>query len=651
MRASSRNRRTVTAITIVLVTTAVSFSAERFLSLIRVAENWSRDLRTATLTPPEPQSDKIVVVAINEDTLTAFAYRSPLDRLYLSQLLRSLERKGAKLIGLDILLDQPSEEAKDGALRQTMRDLSIPLVVASPQAVEGITPRQAAFASAYLANLHAGVPAVVKDPFDGVVRAVVLNSGLSNRPRPGFVTVLARELDRSVPDVEVVDLRYRGRPDARTTPFAVYPAHSVPLLPDDWIRDRIVLVGADLTFTDRHRTPFSVLAGPGIGDMPGVLIQAHALSQLLEGKQSPQLAAWKNSLVIVLFAAIGVAIGMAATRPAVIFISIVGTCVIVWIGGFITFRYAGALVSLMSPTVALTLAAGLTYAWRWRQEQAERRFIQSAFSKFVAPAVVDQLIADPQRLKLGGERRETTFLFTDIADYTTLTETTDPTQLVGVMGEYFNGTCEIVIRHEGTIEKIVGDALHVMFNAPLEQPDHPRRAVACALALDAFCQTFVAEQHDRGISFGATRIGVNTGVTVVGNFGGEKFFDYSATGDAINATARLESANKYFGTRVCVSGATAARCPEQIFRPVGELVLKGKAESVTAYEPIAASDISHGDVEEYLAAYRLLSSGDSRAVTAFSELAARYPQDALVRFHRSRLEAGESGTLIVMKGK
>lgn len=651
MRASSGNRRAVTAVTIILVTVAVSYSAERFLPFVRVAENWSRDLRTATLTPPEPQSGQIVVVAVTEDTLAAFPYRSPLDRLYLSQLLRTLERKGARLIGLDMLLDQPSEEAKDGALRETMRDLSVPLAVASPEAVGGITKRQAAFASTFLANLHTGVPAVVKDPFDGVVRAVVLTSGLSDRPHPGFVTVIARQLGLSVPGGEVLYLRYRGRPDARTAPFAVYPAHSVPLLPDDWIRDRIVLVGADLTFTDRHRTPFSVLAGAGFGDMPGVLIQAHALSQILEGRQSPQLAAWKNLLVIVLLAAIGLAIGMRATRPAVILLSIVGACGAVWIVGFITFRYAGTLVSLVSPTVALTLAAGLTYAWRWRQEHAQRRFIQSAFSKYVAPTVVEQLIRDPQRLKLGGERRETTFLFTDIADYTTLTETTDPTLLINVMGEYFDGTCEIVIRHEGTIEKIVGDALHVMFNAPLEQPDHPQRAVACALALDEFCQTFVARRNAQGIGFGVTRIGVNTGVTVVGNFGGENFFDYSATGDAINATARLESANKYLGTRVCVSGATAARCPDQTFRPVGDLVLKGKFESVAAYEPVSVNDDSDSDVEEYMAAYRLLSCGDSRAAAAFNELAIRYPQDALVRFHCTRLEAGESGTRIVMKGK
>jgi adenylate cyclase len=219
------------------------------------------------------------------------------------------------------------------------------------------------------------------------------------------------------------------------------------------------------------------------------------------------------------------------------------------------------------------------------------------------------------------------------------------------MNEYFEGTCEIVFEHGGTIEKIVGDALHVMFNAPIDQPDHAERAVACALALDAYCQAFVARQSSQMIEFGVTRIGVNTGVVVVGNFGGKRRFDYSATGNAINTTARLESVNKQLGTRICVSGATTKACHSTKFRPVGELLLKGKSESVAAFEPMPNDGRSQNGVGEYTAAYRLLSTEDSGAESAFRELAARYPEDALIRFHLDRLGAGESGSLIVMKEK
>jgi adenylate cyclase len=274
-----------------------------------------------------------------------------------------------------------------------------------------------------------------------------------------------------------------------------------------------------------------------------------------------------------------------------------------------------------------------------------------AFSKYVAPALVEQLINEPERLRLGGERRNMTFLFTDIADYTKLTENTEPTLLVKTMNEYFEGTCKIVLDHGGTIEKIVGDALHVMFNAPIEQPDHPERAVACALALDSWCQAFSSRQRDQVIQFGVTRIGINTGVTIVGNFGGADHFDYSATGDAINTAARLESVNKQLGTRVCVSGTTIEHCHNATFRPVGDLVLKGKSESVSAFELVPDGDKSHCRVDEYLAAYRLLSAEAPEAESAFRRLAEGYPDDPLVEFHARRLAAGESGSVVVLKEK
>jgi adenylate cyclase len=315
------------------------------------------------------------------------------------------------------------------------------------------------------------------------------------------------------------------------------------------------------------------------------------------------------------------------------------------------FQHNGQMLPLVTPTLALALSVALAYAWRWREEQQQKRFIHAAFSKFVAPVIVDHMIEEPGRLKLGGERRTMTFLFTDVADYTTLTESTEPTLLIRIMNEYFDGTCEIVLEHGGTIEKIVGDALHVMFNAPLDQPDHPERAVQCALALDAFCEAFVAQQASQDIVFGLTRIGVNTGVAVVGNFGGKERFDYSATGDAINTAARLESVNKQLGTRVCVSGPTTEHCLSATFRPVGELVLKGKSQSVAVFEPVQKDDLSRASVEEYMAAYRLLVAEDSRAENAFRELAESYPEDALVTYHFERLVAGESGSRVVMKEK
>jgi adenylate cyclase len=651
VKVKARNKQLLELGMIVVVAAVVSITAGHMLSVVRVAENWSRDLRVATLTPEEAQSEQIVIVTISEETLAAFPYRSPLDRRFLSNLLKSLEAKGARLIGVDMLLDQPSEASKDSELKETLHALSVPVVVVSAEASDGLTERQTAFMASYLDGVRTGIPAISVDSVDGTARAIILRRQHEGRSQLGFVAAIANALEIRVPDSDSLRLRYRGVPDANTPPFPTYPAHAVTLLPDAWFGGRIVLIGADLSLTDRHRTPFSVLSDQDTGDMPGVLLLAHGLSQILDGQDDPSSPVWQSSAVIVVFALIGAVIVMFNLSLATKAFALLAAISAIWVGGSVWFQYAGQLAPMVTPTLALALAAALTYALRLREEQVHRRFIHDAFSKFVAPAIVEQLIEQPERLRLGGERRNMTFLFTDIADYTTLTENTEASLLVKVMNEYFDGTCEIIFEHGGTIEKFVGDALHVMFNAPLDQPDHQARAVACALALDAFCQAFAARQRDRMIEFGVTRIGVNTGVTVVGNFGGAKRFDYSATGDAINTAARLESVNKQLGTRVCVSAATIEHCDGLLARPVGELILKGKSESVAAFEPVTNGGNCHCSVDEYMTAYRLLCVEDPEAEDAFRELTEQYPEDALLRFHLTRLAAGERGRVIVMKEK
>lgn len=649
--AKLRNRRLVTLGLIVAVATLASVAAGQWLTVVRVAENWSRDLRVATLTPAEAQSRQIVVVTVSEDTLAGFPYRSPLDRAFLSRLLRTLETKGARLVALDILLDQASEPNKDRELAQTLGSLSIPVVVVSAEVSDGLTDRQVAFMRSYLQGLATGIPMISLDAVDATARALRLRREHDGQRQPGFVTAIADALGVPVPQGNILGLRFRGAPDADTPPFPIYPAHAVRLMPDAWFAGRIVLIGADLTLADRHRTPFSVLTHGESGDMPGVLLLAHGLAQILEGRSDPNSPLWQGSVVIAMLALLGALVVVSGLSPALKALTLLAIAGVLWVGGFAWFQYGGQLLPVVTPSLALMLAAGLTYAWLLREEQARRRFIHNAFSKFVAPAIVEHLIEEPARLRLGGERRNLTFLFTDIADYTTLTENTEASLLVSVMNDYFDGTCDIILDHGGTIEKFVGDALHVMFNAPLDQPDHQQRAVACALALDSFCQDFAASQRSRNIAFGVTRIGVNSGVTVVGNFGGAKRFDYSATGDAINTAARLESVNKQLGTRVCVSSATAEHCDGVLFRPVGELVLKGKSEGVAACEPLAESGRGLASVDEYMAAYRLLCARDPGARDAFARLVERFPEDALLHFHLRRLSAGESGIVIVMKEK
>ena len=211
--------------------------------------------------------------------------------------------------------------------------------------------------------------------------------------------------------------------------------------------------------------------------------------------------------------------------------------------------------------------------------------------------------------------------------------------------------CRIALDHQGTIDKIVGDAVVAFFGAPADQPDHPALAMACALEMDAFARDFSAERQAAGIDFGHTRIGVNTGFAIVGNFGGESFFDYTAHGDTVNTAARLESVNKHLGTTICVSGFTAWRCPDTHFRPVDVLVLKGKTEGLQTFEPLSPEAAASANAAAYLEAYELMKNHDPAARQAFASLVEEYPDDKLAAYHDKRLDAGEQGMTIVLEAK
>ena len=255
---------------------------------------------------------------------------------------------------------------------------------------------------------------------------------------------------------------------------------------------------------------------------------------------------------------------------------------------------------------------------------------------------MQELSDHPNRLHLGGETRELTFLFTDIAGFTAFTEKVEPEVLVSALNRYLDATCQIVMDHGGTIDKIVGDAIHAIFGAPLPQPDHAQRAVRCALALDAFTRGFHAEMQAQGLDFGATRIGLNSGPAVIGNFGGSSRFDYTAHGDAINTAARMESANKHLGTRICISETTVALCENLAVRPVGRLHLKGKSEGLLAYEPVDGES-PETFLADYLQAYELLDKTPQDAAPAFKRLETKYPDDPIVKIYARRLAEGIAG--------
>ena len=277
-----------------------------------------------------------------------------------------------------------------------------------------------------------------------------------------------------------------------------------------------------------------------------------------------------------------------------------------------------------------------------RAKQAEAERAHASLSRYFSPNLARSLAADENALAPGGERREIATLFTDIAGFTPLVESLDPNQLASLLSGYLEAMTEIVFAHEGTVAKLIGDAIHALFGAPAEQPDAARRAIDCALALDARAQAFREEWRARGIVLGVTRIGVHAGPAIVGNFGGGRFFDYTAYGDTINAAARLEAVNKQLGTRICVSAVAAERAGDFCGRPVGDLVLRGRTTPMRAYEPLAGPETDAA----YLDAFAKLEARDPAAVAAFAGLMSARPDDALAQYHLKRLLNGGTGTRI-----
>ncbi len=218
-----------------------------------------------------------------------------------------------------------------------------------------------------------------------------------------------------------------------------------------------------------------------------------------------------------------------------------------------------------------------------------------------------------------------------------------PDRLVATLNAYFDGVCGCVLEAGGTIDKMVGDALHAMFGAPLDQPDHAERAIACALAVHRFSTAFAAARRAEGMPFGETRIGVTTGGAVVGNFGSRHHFDYTAYSEVVNLAARLENANKALGTPLCVAAATARACPDRVFRPVARLLLRGVGAPIEAMIP---DELCPAPAEAYATAHAALRRGEAGSATLFATLAADYPGDPLVRLHARRLAAGATDDLI-----
>lgn len=414
-------------------------------------------------------------------------------------------------------------------------------------------------------------------------------------------------------------------------------------VPRDQLENRILLVGTsaqglmDLRFS------------PMTGVMPGVEMHAQFLEQTLTGGGLDR-PGWAIALELMVIVVGGVVVGAVALLCGARFSSIAfALLVALWWGtAWQAFLQGGLLFDPLSPALALLLTFVLASIVRHLSSERRQRWVKQAFSRYVSPNLVNFLVDHPDSLELGGKRQQCSFVFTDLAGFTSLMEKMDPGQAVALLNEYLDRMIAIAFAHQGTLDRIVGDAVAIMFSAPVVQEDHQRRALACALDMQRFAAKYVDEVRERGSQFCPTRIGIHTGEVIVGNFGGTNIFDYRALGDPVNTASRLEGANKHLGTLICASQATLDGCPDASSRPIGRLVLKGKSQPLMVYEPLEGAGVQDADYQQ---AFEALRDQQPEALQAFQRLACQRPDDGLVALHLRRLREGQTGDLIVLDEK
>lgn len=639
---------------IIAAVTLVCVAALYFVPFVRLAEHWLWDIRVTTVASgPADSAPGIVVVTITEQSLEQFPYRSPVDRAWLAQLITAIAGARPSAIGIDVLFDQPTEPAKDFALAQALAAAPVPVITAFAGIDEDLTTRQETFLRTFLPSGGASRSAwanLAKDRDDGIVRDIFPGKEIDGVWQPAFAPAMAL-LAGAHPPRRAVPYAMAPLTPERPLGARVFTAEDVKLLPPAWLAGKIVLVGFDLPLADRHRSPAIALHGAQAGTLPGVVLHAHALAHLLSGRDlaAPSMP-WQIVVVAAMAAAGALAARISLPLPGRM-AAMAAPLAVFWAGAFALSGQTGLILPVFMPTTAFIMAAGAVSAHLWRTTHRQKQFIEGAFARYVSPAIVAELTRNPDKLVLGGEAREVTYLFTDIAGFTTLTENLDPATLCQILNEYLDGMCRLFIEHQATIDKIVGDAVVGFFNAPLDQPDHARRGVTLALAIDDYAEAFRLRQNAAGIAMGVTRVGVHTGMATVGNFGGSQFFNYTGHGDTVNSASRLEGANKYTGTRLCVSAAAVEQCPGIAFRPMGILVLKGKKKGIETFEPVSPDFAATPLFTEYLAAYAAMKAEEADAPARFSALARLYPSDTLSCLHHRRLTSGAHGAVMELTEK
>ncbi|MBI4248975.1 MAG: adenylate/guanylate cyclase domain-containing protein [Elusimicrobia bacterium] len=529
----------------------------------------------------EAPSKSLLIVGIDDKSLEEIQEPYAFYARHIARAIQTALDGGAWAVGLDAI--QPREyvnpEFKRGsremaALLRKRRD-----VVCAYRLYPDIQ------ASTFLRSLeNAGAVNLTRD-LDGVVRRQrLVFEHPPGVPRPGLAFKIHQAAAsrgflkalRANPQPETVIINYAGPGGTvpRLSLVDVYKGRT----PAGAFKDKIVLIGdVSAEGQEVHMTPFSA-------DMPGVEVHANVLHTLLSGRRLAGAPGWINVLIVLILAA------MAAFIFSVSGAGMGGVAAFVLsgayaVGAYTCFIRGGIKLEVVRPLMAVPAVYAAVYGRRFARERKKRALVQGLFSQYVAPEVVREILTRKDGLKLSGETREVTVLFSDIENFSTLSEKLPPDQLVMLLNTYFSAMVGILFKEKGTLGKFLGDGLMAYWGAPVEQKDHAERAARAAAAMCAQVADF-ADQWQSILPFRFNvRIGIHTGEVIAGDIGSVAHREYTVIGDNVNIAARLEPLNKQFGSRMMISAATYEHVKHKSeCRRLGSMQVKGKDIPVEVYE-------------------------------------------------------------------
>ena len=385
---------------------------------------------------------------------------------------------------------------------------------------------------------------------------------------------------------------------------------------------------------------FDHVPGPFAAQMPGVEVHATFVDNVLAGDFRRPVSVEYYALLVMLLPwfpvflrkySLSVLISVCLAVMAGLLVADIAL-----LSANVLLPFGSVILSLFLPFAYITVDKGLS-------EGREKKWIKSTFGQYLSPKVVEMITKDPSKLSLGGEKRDMTAFFLDLAGFTTMSEKLSPEELTSMLVEYLSAFTDVILKYDGTVDKYIGDCVVAFWNAPLDQKDHRRLGVLAAID----CQKAMARLNESLTQFTIKpkcRVGVNSGFMVVGNMGSRSRLSYTVMGDSVNMASRMEGANKFFASKIMTSEMTFGEIKDLFdYRYLGSIRVVGKLIPVKVYEPFASKGEADPDVKEMLQHYgagiEKFYKGDyAGSLPDFKAALAARPDDGPAKFYVAKAE-------------